>query len=77
MTKMIDVSEAQAHFPELISLALKGDEVIISKEDKPVAKLVPLPSLWGSRVPGLNMGDIWISEDFDAPLPEEFWTAGQ
>jgi hypothetical protein len=25
------------------------------------------------RVPGLGSGDIWISEDFDEPLPDEFW----
>jgi len=77
MTKMIDISEAQAHLPELLSFALKGDEIIISKDDKPVAKLVPLPSTPKSRVPGLNKGEIWISDDFDSPLPEEFWTVGQ
>jgi hypothetical protein len=29
------------------------------------------------RIPDLNRGEIWISEDFNAPLPDEFWTSGQ
>ena len=27
----------------------------------------------GKRIPGLHPGSIWMSEDFDAPLPDEFW----
>ncbi len=29
------------------------------------------------RVLGLNQGEIWISEDFNDPLPDEFWTGEQ
>jgi antitoxin (DNA-binding transcriptional repressor) of toxin-antitoxin stability system len=77
MTKTVDVEEAKARLPELVSLALKGDEVIISEDDKPVARLVPFNKSVASpgrkRVAGLHRGAAWMSEDFDEPLPNEFW----
>ena len=75
MTKTIDVRDAQAQLPELLTLALEGNEVIISEGDKPLARLVPVDvaKQW-KRVAGLNRGAIWMSDDFDEPLPDEFWT---
>lgn len=72
MTKTVDVKEAQTHLPELLSLALRGDEVIITEDDKPLARLVPVSSE-GSRVAGLNRGSILAGDDFDEPLPDDFW----
>jgi len=76
MTKTVDVEEAKERLPELVSLALEGNEVIISEGDKPVARLVPIPSAVRKRVLGLNRGVAWMSEDFDDPLPDEFWPGG-
>lgn len=73
MTKTVDVEEARAQLPELVSLALEGNEVIITEGDKPVARLVPVASPGQKRVAGLHRGAAWTSEDFDAPLPDEFW----
>jgi antitoxin (DNA-binding transcriptional repressor) of toxin-antitoxin stability system len=73
MTKTVDVEEAKTRLPELLSLALEGNEVIISEGDKPVARLVPIPSTGRKRVMGLHRGVAWMSEDFDEPLPDEFW----
>ena len=69
-TKTIDVLEAEKHLKELVSLATKGTHVVLSENDTPVAKLVPIPQ----RVAGLHAGSMWVSEDFDEPLPEQFWT---
>ncbi len=74
MTKTVDVRDAQAQLPELLTLALEGNEVIISEGDKPLARLVPLTVPKQKRVAGLNRGAIWTSDDFDEPLPDEFWT---
>ncbi|OLE51279.1 MAG: hypothetical protein AUG51_23930 [Acidobacteria bacterium 13_1_20CM_3_53_8] len=72
MTKTVDVKEAK--LPELVSLALQGNEVVITEDDKPVAKLIAIsPSSEQKRVPDLNKGEIWMSEDFNDPLPDEFW----
>lgn len=74
MTKTVDVREAQAQLPELLTLALEGNDVIISEDDKPVARLVPMTRSKQKRVAGLNRGAILMSDDFDEPLPDEFWT---
>jgi len=77
MTKTVDVRDAQAQLPELLTLALEGNEVIISEGDKPVARLVPVTTSKHKRVAGLNRGAIWMSEDFDEPLPDGFWTGAE
>lgn len=77
MTKTVDVKEAKERLPELVSLALEGNEVIISEGDKPVAHLAPIPSTGRKRVMGLHRGVAWMSEDFDEPLPEEFWAGAE
>ncbi len=76
MTKTVDVEEAKERLPELVSIALEGNEVIISEDDKPVARLAPIPSTGRKRVMGLHRGVAWMSEDFDEPLPDEVWPGG-
>jgi antitoxin (DNA-binding transcriptional repressor) of toxin-antitoxin stability system len=77
MTKTVDVEEAKTRLPELLSLALEGNEVIISEDDKPVARLVPFSEKGQRRVADLNKGEIWMSDDFDEPLPDEFWMGAE
>ncbi|HEX8355153.1 MAG TPA: hypothetical protein VF611_19775 [Pyrinomonadaceae bacterium] len=76
MTETVDVEEAKDRLPELLSLALGGNEVIISEGDKPLARLVPIPPPGRKRVAGLHRGAAWMSDDFDEPLPDEFWLGG-
>jgi len=73
MTETVDVKEARERLSELLSLALEGNEVIIAEGDKPLARLVPVTTPTRGRVAGLHRGAAWVSEDFDAPLPDEFW----
>lgn len=75
MTQTVSVDEAQQKLPDLLAQALAGNEVIITEHGKPVARLVPVPVSPSrkKRVPGLNRGAIWTSEDFDEPLSDEFW----
>jgi antitoxin (DNA-binding transcriptional repressor) of toxin-antitoxin stability system len=77
MTKTVDVEEAKERLPELVSLALEGNEVIISEGDKPVVRLVPFSENVQRRVADLNKGEIWVSDDFDDPLPDEFWAGAE
>jgi antitoxin (DNA-binding transcriptional repressor) of toxin-antitoxin stability system len=76
MTKTVDVEEAKERLPELVSLALEGNEVIISEGDKPLVRLAPITSTGRKRVIGLHRGVAWMSENFDEPLPDEFWLGG-
>lgn len=72
--KTVDIHDTQTLLSELVSLALEGNEVIIAEDNKPIARLVPILESKQPRIPGLNRGDIWTSDDFDEPLPESFWT---
>lgn len=79
-TLTINIQEAQNQLQYLLSLALGGAEVIFTQDDKPVVKLVPVAELEPAfeapqkkRIAGLNRGQIWVSDDFDDPLPDEFW----
>ncbi len=67
MTQTVSVDEAQNKLPDLLAEALAGNEVIITEHGTPVAHAKK------KRVAGLNRGSILISEDFDEPLPDEFW----
>ena len=72
-TKTIDVSKEKILLEELLSLLTSGSEIVITRSGTPVARLVPLSSSSGLRVAGLHAGAISTSEDFDEPLPDEFW----
>ncbi len=73
-TRTIDILGAQPPLSELLELTRAGDEVVIVEGDRPLARLVPVARLVNERVAGLHRGAIWTSDDFDAPLPDEFWT---
>ncbi|NQU26617.1 MAG: type II toxin-antitoxin system prevent-host-death family antitoxin [Candidatus Nealsonbacteria bacterium] len=72
-TETIDVNDAQAHFKDLVRRVATGVHVVLSENEKPVTHLLPA----GVRVPGLHAGTIQTSDDFDAPLPDQFWTEGK
>jgi prevent-host-death family protein len=70
MTATVDVNELAARWAELLAAAEAGGDVIVTEGNVPKARIVPLPA---PRVLGLHPGAIEMSDDFDAPLPEEFW----
>lgn len=63
-----NVAEAKARFSELVRRAVSGEEVVVSRDNKPLLKLVPVESAAGRRAPGTARGRIWISPDFNQPL---------
>jgi prevent-host-death family protein len=74
-TQTVTLKDAQARLAELLTLAHAGNEIIIAEGGKPLARLVPVAgSNRSRRVAGLHRGKIWTSDDFDAPLPDNFWT---
>lgn len=70
----INIAEAKMRLPELVELASKGEEIVIARNGRPQARLVPL-SVKPGRVPGLGAGMWKLSGDFDAPLPTEVQAA--
>jgi len=73
MIKTVTVHDAQTQLLKLLSFAMKGNEVIITKDSKPLVRLVPISLTSQPRKAGLNKGKIWVSDDFDVELPDEFW----
>ena len=67
MRKFINLYEAKTRLSELVDRAAAGDEIVIAKAGKPVARLVPLQL--PTRKPGRGRGKIRVAPDFDAPLP--------
>lgn len=74
LKKTVDVQEPQTSLQDLLSLVREGAEVVLTEGTTPVARVVPIAALSKTRVAGLHSGKIWTSEDFDEPLPEEYWT---
>ena len=65
----VNIHEAKLHLSELIEKAAAGEEIIIAKAGRPIAKLVPLHNLPSSRSLGIFQGKLNVPEDFDAALP--------
>jgi prevent-host-death family protein len=71
MSKTVNIHEAKTHLSRLLELVSQGEEVVIAKSGRPMARLVPVREGRGRRVPGSARGRIKIAEDFDAPLPQD------
>ncbi|WP_028308169.1 type II toxin-antitoxin system Phd/YefM family antitoxin [Desulfitibacter alkalitolerans] len=69
--KKINVHEAKTHFSKLVARVINGEEFIIAKAGKPVARLLPIKEKASKRLPGSAKGKIFISPDFNSPLPED------
>jgi len=68
---VFNIHETKTHFSRLLERVLKGEEVVIAKAGKPIARLVPYHADDTSpRQPGMYKGKVLIQPDFDAPLPE-------
>ena len=76
-TKTVDIHEATTDLAEILSLVSSGIEVILTEGSTPRARIVPVVSPTTPRVAGLHAGAIQTSEDFDEPMPEEFWTGAK
>lgn len=70
MPDKVNVHEAKTYFSRLLARVQKGEEIIISKAGKPVARLVPINEKPTKRIAGSAKGRIVVAENFDAPLPE-------
>lgn len=76
MGAIYNIYEAKTHLSKLVERAASGEEIVIAKAGKPLARLTAVqPEEKKVRKPGLWKGKIWIADDFDDPLPEEILKA--
>jgi len=62
---------AKTHLSRLVDRAAGGEDIVIARAGKPVARIVALEEPGRPRAPGLLRGKIRIADDFDAPLEDE------
>jgi prevent-host-death family protein len=67
----INVHEAKTHLSKLLERVAMGEEVIIAKAGKPVAKLVAIQSERPGFKLGSAQGEFVVPDDFNDPLPKE------
>lgn len=61
---------AKTALSKLVDRAAAGEEIVIAKAGRPLARLVPFQRSARPRQPGGWEGRVWIADDFDAPLPD-------
>lgn len=70
MPDPINIHDAKSQLSRLVLRAEAGDETVIARAGRPVAKLVPLAAAARPRRLGLLKGKVKVPADFDAPLPD-------
>jgi len=75
MTKTVSINDIQTKLPGLLARASEGDEIIIEENGEPLAKVTAIDKKEKrkQRTAGLGKGTMWMSDDFDDELPDEFW----
>jgi len=69
--KTVNVHEAKTHLSRLLKRVAAGEDVVIAKAGRPIARLVPVATSKTERVLGSERGTFVVPDDFDAPLSEE------
>lgn len=69
MVDAVPLNEAKTHLSELIRRVEAGEQIVIRRGQRPVARLIPERPAH-IAAPGALRGHVHLAEDFDAPLPE-------
>lgn len=70
MAQTVNIHEAKTHLSRLLERVRLGEEIVIAKAGKPVARLVAIQDRPARRIPGMDKGKVIIHPDFDDPIPE-------
>jgi len=72
MAATVNIHEAKTHFSKLLARVSAGEEIVIARAGKPVARLAPIvPAALKKRVPGIDKGKIWMAKDFNVMSKRE------
>jgi len=71
----VNIHEAKTHLSRLLLRVMAGEEIVITKAGRPMARLVPVAKAPARRELGSAAGKVVIHPDFDAPLPEDLLEA--
>jgi len=68
--RTVNIHEAKTHLSRLLEEVQSGEEIVIARAGRPVARLAPLSEAGEARQAGALRGRLWLAVDFDEPLPE-------
>lgn len=68
--RKVNIHEAKTHLSRLVEDVAEGEEIVIARAGKPVARLVAAKKIRKKRELGFLTGKLRIPDDFDAPLPD-------
>jgi prevent-host-death family protein len=71
----VNIHEAKTHLSRLLKRVALGEEIVIKKANKPIARLVPMEPMPARRKLGWAAGTFSVPDDFDDPLPPEIENA--
>ncbi len=66
----VDIADAQTQITQLLQSALQGEEVIITRNNQPILKLIQISPIPKRRQRGSAKGQVWMAPDFDNPLAD-------
>ncbi len=66
----INIHEAKTHFSQILNRVSSGEDVVIAKAGKPIARIVPIKGEGKKRKPGSAKGRVMIEDSFFEPLPD-------
>ena len=68
----VNIHEAKTHLSRLLQRVAAGEEVTIARAGKPIARLIKIDRKPSKKRPlGMDRGKVWVSDDFDGPLPDD------
>jgi prevent-host-death family protein len=73
MSNIVNVHDLKTNYSRYLEQVIGGEEILLGKHGKVVAKIIPLSLAKKPRTPGALKGKIWASNDFDKPMTE-LWT---
>ena len=76
-TLTIDIRDAQSQLLQLFSLARQGQEIVIAENEVPIVRFVPVAKPVQRRIAGLHRGSMRMHDDFNDPLPDDFWLGNE
>ena len=71
MGRMVNIHEAKTHLSRLLDQVSHGEEIVIAKAGKPIARIVPIDDTPADRTPGIAKGEFALTDAFFDPLPDD------
>jgi prevent-host-death family protein len=75
VSEIVSLYDAKTHLSQLVDRAVRGEEIVISKNGVPLVRMTAIPFAGQERKPAGALGVTYMSDDFDDPLPPEIQAA--